>query len=312
MSARAAALALLLLSACAGEGVDTSALEARHPRLRELSPRLLAGSRPYALPLGGELVLFFCRWTADAPISTSIGGEADAAQRDAFSAALRGWEGAGLGVRFASVEGRGAIHVSVREDLVTSQANTVADCAFEGLPAPRAAAVPGARLVTASIEIARDDPNPRLTLLHELGHALGFQGHVARGTTLMLSRHADVVARARRIGETSPVDDDALRALYALPSGAIVARIGLPAGGSAAADRLHRVADERGLAGPFARMGDRAGLLWWAGGDGRRLALRIEGANAALRNPASLRLAPASAEARRILGDGSEAPQGPG
>lgn len=300
MRTRLAALAAALV-ACAGEGVDTTGLEARYPALRALAPHPLGGSRPYALAFGGELVLFLCRWPGDAPIPVSIGGEVEQRQIDALAAALRAWEGAGLGVRFVRVERPGAIRVRVRDDIVTTQADTVADCAVEGLPAPGAAEVPGARVVGASIHLARDDLNPRLTLLHELGHALGFQGHVARGSTLMLSRHAAVAARASRVTDASPLDDAGLRALYAVPSGAIVARVPVSRSQTLPADRLRAVAAERGLAGPFARMGDREGLVWWAGGGGGRLALRIEGAQGALRNPAALRLSPASAGSRRIL-----------
>lgn len=295
-----AALAAALV-ACAGDTIDVTGLEARHPKLRALSPHRLGESRPYALALDGELVLFLCRWPVGAPIPVSLDGEGDERQQEALAAALRGWEGAGLGVRFVRAEGAGAIRVRVRADIVTSQANTVADCAIDGAPPHGADALPGARLVGASIHLARDDPSPRLTLLHELGHALGFQGHVPNGSTLMLSSHAAVVARARRVTESSPVEDVALRALYALPSGAIVARIAVSPSQTFPADRLRAVAAERGLAGPFARMGDREGLLWWGGEAGRRLAVRIEGAHAALRKPAALRLSPASPEARRIL-----------
>jgi hypothetical protein len=311
LKARLAALAVAL-AACAADTVDVTGLEARYPQLRALAPHRLGEARPYALAFAGELVLFLCRWPADAPIPVSIGREAEQRQIDALAAALRGWEGAGLGVQFVRADAPAALRVRVRDDIVTSQADTVADCAIDGTPAPGATQVPGARLVGASIHLSRDDPNPRLTLLHELGHALGFQGHVPYGSTLMLSSHAEVVARARRVTESSPVDDLPLRALYAVPSGAIVARIAVTRSQTLPADRLRAIAAERGLAGPFARMGDREGLLWWAGSVGRRLALRIEGAQAALRKPAALRLSPASAEARRMLAPPQGGLPGPG
>jgi hypothetical protein len=290
------------LTACAGERIDLAGLEARHPALRALAPHPLGSVRPYALPLAGELTLFLCRWPTEAAIPVALAGESDPAQREALRAALRGWEGGRLGLRFAEGEGGRGIQVRVRDDLVTSQANTVAECAVAGPPAPGAREVPGARLVAASIHVARDDPHLRLTLLHELGHALGFQGHAARGSTLMLAREAEALERARRVSEASPVDDAALGALYAVPSGAIVARIPLAPEQTLPADRIQALAVERGLAGPFARMGDRSGLLWWADASGRRLALRIEGALGALRRRDALRLTPASAAAVRLLG----------
>ena len=289
------------MAACAGEAVDLRALEARHPELRALGSHRLAEAKPYALPLGGDLTLFLCRWPTQAPISVSIAGEPDAAQREALAAALRAWEAAGLGVRFAPGEGGRGIRVRWRDDIVTSQADTVADCAVRGPPAPGEHEVPGARLVGASIHVARADPHPRETLLHELGHALGFQGHVVRGSTLMLAREAEVLARARRVTDSSPLDDAALRALYAVPSGAIVARVSVSREQTLPADRIRAAAAERGLVGPFARMGDRSGQLWWVDRGGRRLALRIEGSLAALRRPTALRLLPASEEAERLL-----------
>jgi hypothetical protein len=297
---RLAALAAAL-AACVGEGVDTAGLAARYPALRGLALQPLESSRPYALPLAGELTLFLCRWPEGAEIPVAFAGEADPAARAALDAALRAWEGAGLGLRFARGDGPG-IRVRVRADLVTSQANSIAECAVAGPPAPGAGEVPGARLVSASIHVARDDPHLRLTLLHELGHALGFQGHAARGGTLMLAREELVLARARRVDRDSPLDDAALRALYAVPSGAIVARIPVASAQTRPADRIQALALERRLAGPFARMGDRSGLLWWAEPSGRRLALRIEGVVEARRRPDRLRLRAASTEAARLLG----------
>jgi len=206
-------------------------------------------------------------------------------------------------VRFAAGDAAAAvgIRLSVRDDRVTSQADTVAECAIERAPEPAEREVPGARLVRASIHVARDDPHPRLTLLHELGHALGFQGHAAGGRTLMLSRESAVLARARRIEAGARLEDAALHALYALPSGAIVAARELPRERTALADRLAAAARERGFAGPWLRAGDRGGLLGFADATGRRFGLRIEGARRALRDPAALRLAPASRAAEALL-----------
>jgi hypothetical protein len=118
----------------------------------------------------------------------------------------------------------------------------------------------------------------------------------------MLAREAEVLARARAVSDSAPLDDAALRALYAVPSGAIVARLAVARAQTEPADRARALAAERGLAGPFARMGDRAGQLWWVGAGGGRLALRIEGALGALRRPEALRVVPDSAEAERLLG----------
>jgi hypothetical protein len=121
----------------------------------------------------------------------------------------------------------------------------------------------------------------------------------------MLARESEVLERARRVTAGSPLEDAGLRALYAVPSGSVVARVALARAQTLPADRIQALAAERGLAGPFARVGDREGLLWWADPLGRRFALRIEGAQRALRSPAALRLVPASQEAEALLGPGA-------
>jgi len=294
----------LALAACASSGLDPDALEARYPALRALHPTLLGDTRPYALPLEAELALFLCRWPAPATLPVAFTGDPDATQEAALAAALRAWEGAGLGLRFERVGARAdaAIRVRLRDDWITSQADTTADCAVGGIPGPGAETLPGARLVAASIHVARADPHLRETLLHELGHALGFQGHARSGRTLMLAREAEVLQRARQVSDARPLDDAALRALYAVPSGAILARLRLDAVQTRPADRLAALAAARGLAGPFVRAGDREGLLWWLEPVGRRLGLRIEGAGDALRRPAALRLVPASPAVEALLG----------
>jgi hypothetical protein len=299
---RLAALSLAL-AACRSEGIDVSALEARHPELQALRPHPLGETRPYALPLDAALTLFLCRWPTPATLAVSLDGEPDAGQEAALAAALRAWERAGLGLRFERVAARepAAIRVRLRDDWITSQADTIADCAVAGAPEPGATRVPGARLVAASIHVASADPHLRETLLHELGHALGFQGHVPRGRTLMLAREAGVLERARQVSETAPLEDTALRALYAVPSGAVIARVGLRPEQTAAADRLGALAAARALAGPFVRSGDREGLLFWLEPAGRRLGLRIEGAGDAPRRPAALRLVPSTRGVERLL-----------
>jgi hypothetical protein len=255
------------------------------------------------VPLDGRLTLFLCRWPAGEEIPVAFSAPASAAQRDALAWALLAWERAGLGVRFAARDAAapGGIRVRVRDDWITSQADTVAECAIGRAPAAADREVPGARVVRASIHVAQGDPHLRLTLLHELGHALGFQGHAPGGRTVMLARESEVLARARRVEAGAPLDDAALRALYALPSGAIVAARELPPGRTALADRLAALARERGLAGPWLRAGDHSGLLGFSDAAGRRFAVRIEGSRRALADPAALRLAPASRAAEALL-----------
>jgi len=106
-------------------------------------------------------------------------------------------------------------------------------------------------------------------LMHELAHALGFQGHPAVGdSVLVLAR--DVLRRAgRRALAEEPIGLGPLADLYALPPGR---PLGIPALMPASRvwlDRISRQLAQRAVegatvSGPWASVGDRAAQLeWW-------------------------------------------------
>jgi hypothetical protein len=128
--------------------------------------------------------------------------------------------------------------------------------------------------------------------LHEFGHALGFQGHAALGGSIMVKEH-DVVHRAgRKLLAGKPFADPTLQALYALPSGSVIKRAAVGKYRTDSVDRLARLASERGIAGPFVRVGDLDGFLAWRDGPETRYLLRIPQVRKALREPQTLRIEP--------------------
>jgi hypothetical protein len=187
--------------------------------------------------------------------------------------------------------------------MLAYSANTVADCAVE----PEALAggvgqqVP-ARLVKASIHLARGDPRLAGSALHELGHALGFQGHVRRGRSVMLGSTDSIRRAGERVLAGEPLHDAALEALYAVPSGTLLRRLSLPPGRTEGIDRLLRLAASKGWIGPLVRVGDHEGLVSWYEGPGRSVSVEIRNLNQALRDPGRLTLSP-STRARRLLGE---------
>src|SRR5690606_4824237 len=198
--------------------------------------------------------------------------------------ALGAWQGVGLGVRFLPLEGgAGRIDIELEDEAVATPtgpdtANAVVDCRIDPLSRQRPDADPvaGAALERARLRIARQTPvnwqgrtrplaPPELagTLLHELGHALGFQGHASRGETVMVTEVERVARVGRALLAGDGFDDPTLRALYAVPSGTVLASVPVERWQTDLVDRMARLAESAGLDGPFTRVGERAARIFW-------------------------------------------------
>ena len=288
-----------ILAACVPPLWDPKPLAAREPRLRALGAHRLGDATPYLLPVENSLVLFLCRWETRDPIPVSLPSEASPEQSSAFEAALAAWEGAGLGVRFArgAPAGRGIELRLVAEQAegagAMRGATTVADCALDPQGATRGDRL-AAQLVFASIHLRAHSTDPigrRLDLepadlagaaLHELGHALGFQGHVRVGEGAMRYQVDAIRRSGRRLLAGEALRDETLRALYSVPSGVVVGRLAAPRGRTQPVDRLLALARTGSLKGPIARMGDREGQILFRDRDGAAYAIWLRGVAAAL------------------------------
>jgi hypothetical protein len=310
-------LALAGSLACAPEPWDADRFERRHPALAAISHHRLIDATPYLLPAGGSIAFFLCRWPSGATIPVSLPPDASEQERRGLEAVMRAWEGAGLGVRFAAGAPTGAgieLHLVDPEagiEETAFAANTIADCAVAPEAAEdREANVLPARLVFASIYLWRGGfdalgrPVPHSpaefvgSALHEFGHALGFQGHVRLGRSIMLEE-TDAVRRAgQRLLAGKAFGDPTLRALYAVPSGSVVGRVSVDAQRTEPVDRMLRIARERGFAGPTVRVGDLDGRIAWRDAEGATYALRIFDVRRLLRAPESLSLQTTIATAR--------------
>ena len=319
-AARRAAWSLLALAAagCAPALWDAALLAAREPGLRAVGAHRLGDATPYLLPVDGEAVFFLCRWPTPASIAVSLPPEATPGQTQALEAALRAWEGAGLGVSFEpGAHAGGGIELRFVDGPAQGAgpgrtATTLADCALAA-GAPTDDRQLAAQIVHASIELRREQLDPlgrRVPLsdaelagsaLHELGHALGFQGHVRVGESAMRFQ-VDAVRRAgRRLLAGEPFEDASVRALYAVPSGAVVARQRLVSGRTQPIDRLFALARSGELLGPIARMGDLEGQILFREAGGEALSVWLRGVAASLAgDPAALELLPGPRAARRL------------
>jgi hypothetical protein len=300
-------LALVLALGC-GRAFDLERLEARYPELTA-HPHRLGDITPYLLPARGELVYFLCRWPDGAEIPVSLPADADDGERADIERVLRAWEAAGLGIRFGPPQaGRGIQMVFAEDEFPEGwgprAASAVADCGLD----PEVLADPGgdvlaAQLVSASIHLARTGiklgrPVPYAreerigALLHEMGHALGFQGHLQRGDGVMQASVEGVRKAGRSVMAGEPVEAAELQALYAVPTGSVLARFAVGPARTAAVDRLASLAPARGLAGPYAQVGDRVARILWRDALGAEYAATIWNLAEVLRSPGAVAVFP--------------------
>ena len=157
-------------------------------------------------------------------------------------------------------------------------ASALADCAVpRSTEADPSAGAVDAELQYASIHLTRvrrDELGREVALssselmgaaLHELAHALGFAGHVARGQSVLVRRGQ--VQATRRYGERieagERLEAPSLAALYAAPSGARVGFLPLRNSDQDVLELLATRAEGVGLRGPYARVSESSARLLW-------------------------------------------------
>ncbi len=262
------------------------------PPTRQVSPALdaelvrqsrIADLAPHFLLRGDGMLLFLCRWPRGTRIPVSLPPDGNGRELSLLRQALAAWSGAGLGISLVEAEAAEAtleIRFSDRgaeERAPSGAGDALADCRLSAGEGDIASAEGrlDARLDSASIHLNReqiDDLGRRIplddseligTALHELGHALGFSSHVARGDSIMVRTSEQV----RRIGasvlrgESLPAPN--LRALYELPNGFIVGSVVLDPIQLERATAFQDAAERRHLDGPFTRVGDSGARLFY-------------------------------------------------
>lgn len=295
--------AAFALHACAAAPWSPDELAAREPTLAAVGAHRLADVHPLVLPWHSQVHLLLCRWDTRTPLGVSLPVSAEPDELRALESALRAAERLGLGLRFEEVRAdEAALVIELVDGPVQTAAGmgagrTVADCRVDLASLGGAAGRVGAELVAARVELARsaeDVRGLRVALsdeelagaaLHELGHALGFQGHVSRGETPLV-RAVEVHRRlgARVLAGETP-DEPSLRALYALPSGTLLASPAVSRWRTDLVDRMGALAAAEGLEGPFARVGDTAARVFWRDASGREYGLQIPNLAETLRDP---------------------------
>lgn len=277
----------------------------RHPQLASIRGQRLADAHPYVLLHDGRARFFHCRWPDGATIPVSFPPDASPAERRGLERALRAWEGAGLGIAFetvpdASARGIAFSFVGGAVDTAAGQdtANTVVDCRIAPLSQQTGGSIAGAELASARIRMARltnmdvqgrqrplTEPERIGAALHELGHALGFQGHARQGDTVMVREVEKMGHAGARLTKGEGFEDATLRALYRLPNGALVGGGPVDRCRTDAIDRLAALAETNALDGPFVRVGESAARIFWRDREGLEYGVVIARLREGLRDP---------------------------
>ncbi len=302
--------------ACAAppSGWDVDDLEDRHPSVEAVDGHRLEETLPY-FALGEDgFALFLCRWSNAAPVPVWLPPNASPDQRAVLEQAVAAWQGAGLGISFEVGTWQGApplagIVVEIVDPsarAIATAADTIADCAIPQevvKPSEDAPALPvDAELQYASIHLTVERPDllgrpvplSRSELLgatlHELGHALGFAGHVKRGESVM-SAHGQMDAVRRwgeRIEAGEPLSAPSVLALYAAPSGARVGWLSLQRRQLDPIREVSGIATGLGLRGPYSRVGEASSRMLWRDDRGSSVGVVILDWPRALHEPATL------------------------
>lgn len=301
-------------------GWDTRNLKTLYPGAANIAGQRLADTPPYFAIAGDRAWLFLCRFATDEPIDVAFPPDADARERGAIELALKGWSAAGLGVRFRAVETT-TQGITIRfaqaigDSTVKRAGYAASECGLDWskMPIDDANAPMPARLLRAEIvlrrshtdiggnKIALSDDEFVGTALHELGHALGFAGHVATDRSIM-TRSTDRVRRfGRELRAAGTLAAPTLLALYTLPSGARLGEWSVSKNAAGLFRKAKFYAAERGWSGPRIRVGERNASLVWFDDKGIVAALTIEGYAAALRAGRPIEFSPSAFASRLRL-----------
>jgi hypothetical protein len=277
-----ASLTLTLAIACAtpdgSAGLwDTALWDAEvwartRPELAGRSGGRLGDATPYLVAADDRLHLFLCRWPLDAPLRTSLPPDANAEERRVLGEVLRAWERAVPGLHFATGEGTAPLRLRFREG-GREAAHTAARCRV----APPFDGTDGldAELVDAEVALRRAEGDAwgRTRTLgpaelagsaaHEIGHALGLQGHAGSGRSALRRDPAAVRRLGERVLAGEPLLEDAAVALHALHTGVRVAVRALAPGATAGVDAIARRAAAEGRTAAVLQLGDRGLRTAW-------------------------------------------------
>jgi len=302
-------IAVAAIAACVAPtgGWDPAPILERHPRVAAIPDHRLGDLTPYPALVGERVVMVACRFDDGVtPIPVEVDRDVwpEAWGEIAVGALDRALPRVSLATRPLGAQGGGGPAIRVRsiegmgEGGPQGLADTLSECRVS--ETGRADAPVAGRIQHAEIRIRRQvvdnagrvrDALPEEwvgAMLHELAHALGFQGHAAAGRSLLQLEQSQLRRLGRRALAGEPVPAPNLSALFALPPGTWLGDLQLTERGERARTEARAAVDtesaRRGPAsGPLSTTGDREARLVWRWEDGTQIVLRFPDWSDALR-----------------------------
>jgi hypothetical protein len=280
----------LLACAVPRGGWDVARLLIEEPQIAQLASQRLGDLTPYPALQGAEVKLITCRWPTTRPIRVRLrlSGERYDWARHAVESLSRG--SSLLPLEIVS-EARdvpdSARLIDVGESASEDEAgpggagDTLVSCDVSSGPRGALGTLHRAEIEMRSV--ARDVLDRPVPLsaeewtgafMHELGHALGFQGHVRGGQSVLVLDQDRLREAGRRALSGAAWRDDSLQALYLLETGRLLGWRGIASQTQRWLDAVEAQLGGRGV-GPWASVGDRSAQLEWKTEEGIALRLRF-------------------------------------
>ncbi len=282
--------AWLLACAAPRGGWDVARLLMEEPQIAELASQRLGDLTPYPALQGGAVKLISCRWPTTRPIRVRLrlSGERNDWARRAVESLSRGSIGVHLEILSAprDVPDSAALIdvVEVASEVEAGPGgagDTLVSCDVSSGPQGALGTLTRAEIEMRSV--VRDGLDRTVPLsaeewtgafMHELGHALGFQGHVRSGESVLVLDWDRLRVAGRRALSGAAWRDDTLEALYLLEIGRLLGWREISSQTQHWLDAVEVQLGGRGI-GPWASVGDRNAQLEWKTEEGIALRLRF-------------------------------------
>lgn len=302
------------------------ALLEEYPSIEELGGQRLGDMLPFPALDGDRIILLACRFPTGPKIRVAGDGPGWSEQwaRWAISALDREARGYHLELLTPSSPDvdRGDLEIQVRSMELASEtgprglADTLSECdvsrkdgtngAFRGLLVKSEIRIKRSRLDWTGVSREAMADEWVGALMHEIGHALGFAGHAARGDSILVREQSRLRASGRRALAGEAWRDETLEALYRLRPGQKLGSRPLRAETISILHEIREIVARDSSASSRrvemrSSVGDREGRIQWQLSDGSRLGIRLKNWRDELESGGEITFVPDRATRQRLV-----------